>query len=137
MSENIGHMVIKTVQKVERNTDLLFALVNVLDVTETEDGYVVTFEHPMRPEKYKIVEEVVRHLPFCFFDDQIEGVPLGSPHSYSSSDIEAHGKVYDFLKKQSPKIEDYKGNTATFSSAIRSWIVMTRAIHETLKIHWR
>jgi hypothetical protein len=126
MSNRISSISVRTTLKFEDNKEILFALRNVLDVVETEFGYLVVLEEPMKSDYVEATIKAIASFEF------VEDVANVTPHDFGIFTTDVKGRIFDAIAKEAPKLENFGDDVGEFAIQHRAWLQAQRKIYDAL-----
>lgn len=119
MGDRVSGLIVRTIHKDEETRDVLYTLRNVLHVEETEFGYVVTFEEPIKTDYADPFIKACQSFAFVEKVDDIE--PLVFAFEHVGAFTTAKMKALEAFASGFPKIEDYVDDLAQYAADVRAW----------------
>lgn len=130
MSNRVSSISIRTTLKAEENRDILFALRNVLDVVETQVGYIVILEEPVKSE---FADPILRAIMSFDFVEDVRDVEIHDlKRDHAMVDVEVHKRMFDAINETAPSFEGTKNDIGHFSAYRREWLITHRKIYNAL-----
>lgn len=128
MGNRIHSISIRTNLKFDDNKDILFALRNVLDVVETDFGYIVILDAPREAELLQAMNKAITSFKF------VEDVSNVTMHEYEplEFDTDVRERILDAVTKMAPKLEIFGEQIGQFSMQHRAWFSARQKVYEAL-----
>ena len=130
MSNRVSSISIKTKLKVEENIDILFALRNVLDVVDTDLGYIIILEEPVKAE---FIDPMLRAITSFDFVEDVRDVEI---HEFLMDHALAEGEVnntmFEAINKTALTLKSLNNDIGHFSAYRRAWLRARRKVHDAL-----
>ena len=130
MSNRVSSISIRTTLKAAENRDILFALRNVLDVVETQVGYIVILEEPVKSE---FADPILRAITSFDFVEDVRDVEIQDfKRDHAMVDVEVHKRIIDAINDTAPSLEGTMNDIGQFSAYRREWLIAHRKIYDAL-----
>jgi hypothetical protein len=130
MGSRVTTISIRTTIKSEDIKAILFALRNVLDVEETDFGYVLVLEEPVKMED---VESTIKALnSFAFVEDDGDIVTHKFTTRHLEAKTEVHRNIFDVLAGIKPTLKSCDDDVGCFAEATRTWSKVHHKIYDAV-----
>lgn len=130
MSNRVSSISIRTTLKAAENHDILFALRNVLDVVETEFGYIVILEEPVKSE---FADPILRAITSFDFVEDVRDVEIHDfQRDHAVAEAEVSKWMFDAITAKTPTLKSMNNDIGRFSAYRRAWNSAQRKIYDAL-----
>lgn len=130
MSNRVSSISIRTTLKFEENKDILFALRNVLDVVETDFGYIVILEEPVKADH---AEPTIKAITsFSFVEDVRDITTHDFQRDHAVAEAEVYKKMFDAITETTPTLKSLGSDIGYFSAYRRAWVGAQRKVYDAL-----